>query len=357
MASVVPKLKSDIVLKTINATARALKELKKVDPRNRHVLIYPNSETVHVGLGLNLLNIPPAEAVFDQANDLLNFDLRKLCLQGPKKDLYDSLVNRSLATYVTSHATMAKLEYEKPEEIQFCKAAGGVGVGFVNSLVFSGAMTFEDGLHLVRRQAVAMEKAAKVVPNAKLRVHLRPATHKGRVCKAAMEHCVDLGIPEEVAICSITKQLSPHIVEIAGHEEAIKFLEKNGTELFEFREMKRAVNIPHAYHTDLMRPVRDYLHVYIDHKIKKNPDYLKEPSTCSVYSATAGYRLRSIKDIKKDLCDYPIKPILIEQLFHCLFARPQKLAQPNIYVLWDRNLLKNLSKVNRLAYEQAKLLS
>lgn len=356
MASIVPKFAADNLQVAAREAAKALRAMKKVDPRDRYVLLYPNVDQARVGMGFETLNVPPAEAVYDQASDLLKFDIRKLCLSGPREELMDSFVNRSIATYVTSHATMAKLAHEKPETIQYCKAAGGIGVGFVNSLVFSNAMTFQDGLLLVRKQAKAMERAAKVVPSAKLRIRVRPATRLFRVCQAAEEHCIKLGLHPEISACSVTKRISPHVVEVGGHEEAIKYLEKEGTDLFEFRHFKRVSNSKPAYHTKLMGPARTFLLGYIDFKIESDPEYLKEPSTCSVYSATAGCRLRSVKNIKKDLCDYATKPLLVEQLLNCLFTRPTNLAQPNIFVLWDRNLMDNLLKVNRRAHEAATLL-
>lgn len=355
MASMLPKVLPDNILRAISGSKKAIQKFKKVDPKSRYVLLFPNSNKVFINMGFNLLNIKPAEEVFDQANDLLKKDLRRICLNGTNSELMDSLETRNLATYVTSHATIAKLKHEKPDIIPLCKAAGGVGVGFVNSLVFSGAMKFEDGLDLVRRQSKAMEKVAKIVPTAKLRVHLRPATRVKRVCRAAVEHCIQLGIPEDIAKCSVSLQSSAHIVEIAGHEKAIKYLEKEGFETFEFRRMRRKVDIPQAYHTELMQPASDYIKAYIEHKITEDNDYLKEPVTCSVYSATAGCRLRALRDIKRDLSRYPVRPIQTEQLLHCLFARPTTLAQPNIFVLWDRSLLTNLSKVNLRAYRSAKL--
>lgn len=347
--------RSTEAIKILKDGAKALRELKKVDPRDRYVLLYPDSDNVFVGMGFKLLNTP-AEEVYAHASNLVKKDLLRLCLDGPRSDLVDSFENQQIAAFVTSHATMTKFEHESPIAIDFCKGAGGIGVGLINSLVFSKVMSFEDGLDLVQRRAQAMERASKIAPNAKLRIRLRPATPKQKVCQAAIEECIKQGIPQELAVCSVTKNSYAQVIELAGHEEAIKYLEREGKRLFEFRDIWRIHRNSHAFNTELMRPASDFLRVYIEQRLRDDPNYIQEPQSCSVYSATSGVRLRFTKHIIKDLHTHPTSALKIEQLLNELFQRPRKLAQPNILVMWDRNLMKNLSLVNRKAKSSAKLL-
>lgn len=343
------------VIKILKDNANALRELKKIDPRDRYVLLYPDSENTYVGMGFKLLNTP-AEDVYARASDLTKKDLLRLCLDGPKSELMDSFENQQLAAFVTSHATMTKFAHEKPTAIEFCKGAGGIGVGVVNSLVFSKAMTFEDGLDLVQRRAQAMERATKIVPSAKLRLRLKPATSKWKVCQAAVAECIKQGIPQEIAVCSVAKNCYSQVIEVSGHEEAIKYLESEGNRLFEFRDIRRVRRNPHAYHTELMRPASDFLRGYIEQRMKDDPNYIRDPESCSVYSATSGERLRFSDHIVEDLYKHPISGLKVEQLLTKLFTRQKHLAQPNVLVIWDRNLMKNLSMVNRKARSSAKLL-
>lgn len=351
-----PRFNPTELIRLIKDGSKALNRYNRVDPKQRYVLIYPNCDNAYVGMGFNLLNIAPAEEIFEKASKLMKTDILRLCLKGPREELLDSLENRHVATYVTSHATVAKLLYEQPHLTQYVSAAAGIGVGLINSLVYTNSMTFEDGLELVQLQAKAMERAAKVVPSAKLILKMKPATQKTKVCRAAIEHCLGLGIPEEIAVCSVTRQTSPHRIEVSGHIEGIKYLEEEGTRLFQFYELKRVEHSPFAYYTDLMRPASEFLRVFIDDKLKKNPSYIKPPEDFRLYSATAGHRIRKLETILKDLYSHPIKPIQIEQLFHSMYDRSNKLAQPNTLVLWDRSLLKHLSLVNKKAWSSAKLL-
>lgn len=355
MAATLPRTLGPEALRVAKDSARILRELKKVDPRDRYVVLIPDSDRAHLGMGFKLLNNAPAEQVYERASDIVNKDLLKLCLDGPRSELYGSKEMSNLATFVTSHATLEKLRHEQPEKAKLCKSSGGVGVGLINSLVFGGAMTFEDGLDLARRQGQAMDRAAQIVPSARLKVRLLPATNKRRLCLAAVEHCVKMGLPEEIAVCNITKQLHAHVVEIAGHEEAIRYLETDGGRLFKFRWISRVSRTPQAFHTQLMKPAEDFLRGYIEQRLKKNPEYIKEPLSCSAHSSNSGARVRSVRQIKKDLITYPVRPVLVEQMLHLLYSRPKTVPQPNTIVLWDRNLLDTLENVNRLAREQAKL--
>lgn len=339
---------------TIKDTNRALREIKKVDPKTRYVLLFPDSSRVHVGLGFNLLGTP-AEKVYEDASSILKKDLLRLCLEGPKSELRDSLENRHLATFVTSHAAMAKLQDEKPDVVQNCKAAGGCGVGFLNCLVFGGAMSFENGLDLVQRQARAMEAAAKIVPCVKLFVKAKPAARKIRICDAAREHCIKLGVPKEIAVCSISKFIHEQKFEIIGHEEAIKYIEAEGERLLNISYCKRIPAID-DYNSELMTPAKEFLEGYIKQRLKADSEYLKEPLSCSAFSGTSAHRPRGVDAIIKDICNYPVKPSRIEGLLTCLFKRPKELAQPNILVLWDRSLHRCLELTNRRAFESSKLL-
>lgn len=356
MSTSVARITTPGTLSLLRRVNEALREVKKVDPRDRYCFIHPDSDQAHVGMGFKLLNITQSEEVYQKSSDIVKKDILKLCLNGPKSELYDSIENRNVATYVTTQATIAKLLSEKPDIQPFCKISLGIGVGFVNALVFHGLMRFEDGLELVQYQGRAMDRAANMIPSAKLRIRLRPATSKSKVCRAAQEHCLRMDIPPHAAICSVTKQMKAHWIEVGGHEEAIKYLETEGQRLFEFFHIQRITKSPQPINTQLMRPVQEFVRGYLDHKIKDNSNYLQSGDSCTVYSSTSGYRCRKAETIKKDLINYPTHPVKMEQVFHSAFKRRKDLAQPNIFVLWDKKIIRDLNVVNRRAAEKAKLV-
>lgn len=333
-----------------------LHQVARVDPRDRYCLVYPDADRAFIGMGFKLLNIPASEKVYQSSSELVKKDLLKLCLGGSPSELFGSIENRNLATYVTTHATLTKLLSEKPEVEPFCKISVGIGVGFVNALVFHGAMKYEDGLELVQYQGRAMDRASQMIPSARIRLRIKPATSKLKVCRAAREHCLKIGIPPELAICSVTKLIKPHSFEICGHEEAIKYLETEGLRLFEFYKIHRIRKTPQAVHTEAMRPAELFLEGYIDNKMKENSNYLQPADDFTLYSSVTGFRLRRVERIKQDLVKYPVKPVKVEQVFHRTFTRPASLPQPSTFVLWDKKTLSDLEAVNRRAAANASLV-
>lgn len=356
MSASVARVSSPGTVSLLSKVSKALRELKKVDPRNRYCFILPDADRAFVGMGFKLLNVPQSEEVYQKSSELVKKDLLKLCLNGPGSDLLDSLENRNLATYVTTHAAIAKLLAEKPEVEPLCKISIGLGVGFVNALVFHGSMRYEDGLELVQYQGRAMDRASKMIPGATLKIRLKPATSKLKVCRAAQEHCLRLGIPPELAICSVSKHIKAHWIQVSGHEEAIKYLETEGLRLFEFYRIDRVRKTPQAINTEAMQPAKIFLEGYINNKMRENSNYLQPGHECTLLSSVSGYRLRTVERIKKDLINYPVEPVKIEQVYHTAFSRPASLAQPNIFAFWDRRILRDLEAVNRRAAENTSLV-
>ena len=87
---------------------------------------------------------PAARRLYDQAGEILGYDLAKLCFEGPDSEL-DSTVISQPAIFVTSLAALEMLRAQSPDVVLACEAAAGLSLGEYTALVFAGAMTFEDG--------------------------------------------------------------------------------------------------------------------------------------------------------------------------------------------------------------------
>lgn len=77
-------------------------------------------------------------------NFVFRYDLLKLCLKGPKQKL-DQTVHCQPAVMVASLAALEKLNDERPNAIENCMATAGFGSGEIASLVFAGAIPFDQG--------------------------------------------------------------------------------------------------------------------------------------------------------------------------------------------------------------------
>ena len=100
--------------------------------------------------------------MFDEASSILGYDLLKLCLNGPK-ELLDRTEHCQVAVVVSSLAAVEALWEIDENAVKNCVATAGFSVGEITSLIFSGALTFEDGIKLVNIRQIAMQQASDLV--------------------------------------------------------------------------------------------------------------------------------------------------------------------------------------------------
>jgi [acyl-carrier-protein] S-malonyltransferase len=127
--------------------------------------LFPGQGAQAVGMGRQLAEtLPAARALYDRAQQVLGYDLARLCFEGPAEKL-DSTVHSQPALFVTSLAALESLRSTAPDVIESCTAAAGLSLGEYTALVFAGAMDFETGLQLVAKRGAAMQDAADASPS------------------------------------------------------------------------------------------------------------------------------------------------------------------------------------------------
>lgn len=180
---------------------------------------------------------------------LSRYDLLKLCLEGPKEKL-DQTVYCQPAIMVSSLAALERLKEERPNAIDNCVATAGFSLGEITALVFAGAIPFDKGLRLVQVRAEAMQLAAEQVPSGMATVLFGPDTNLVEACSKAIDWCINKGV--ENPECRVANYLYPHCKVIAGNVEALHYLEANAKHL-KIRRVKR-IPVNGAFHTELMAP-------------------------------------------------------------------------------------------------------
>jgi [acyl-carrier-protein] S-malonyltransferase len=128
-------------------------------------LLFPGQGAQHVGMGRTLAaRFPAAQALYNQARDILGYDLAQLCFEGPAARLDTTAVSQP-ALFVTSLAALEMLRVENPQAVETCRMAAGLSLGEYTALVFAGALSFADGLRVVERRGQAMQEAADKTPS------------------------------------------------------------------------------------------------------------------------------------------------------------------------------------------------
>lgn len=309
-------------------------------PDTASVFLFPGQGSQFVGMGRGLLKYGNVKEMFSVAQKVLGYDLLSLCLNGPEKDLMKT-VHCQPAVFVCSLAAVERLNHENPAAIESCVATAGFSVGEFSALVFSGAMDFAEALFAVKVRAEAMQKASDQVASGMLSVIGRTQANYKHACLQAREHCLSLGIQEPV--CAIANYLFPDGRVIAGHKEALDFLQENSKKLHFTRT--RMLPVSGAFHTALMEPAVEPLRDVLRRIEIRCPEI-------TVHSNVDGKRYMHDKHIQKQLAKQLVSPVKWEQTLHEIYERAQGRDFPHTYEVGPgRQLGSTLQKCNMKAFK------
>jgi [acyl-carrier-protein] S-malonyltransferase len=208
--------------------------------------LFPGQGAQVVGMAAALCQtLPAARDLFDRAAEILGYDLLAICAGGPKERL-DSTVVSQPAIYVASLAALKSLEHTEPGTSAECIAAAGLSLGEYTALTFAGALTFEDGLRLVRKRGEAMQAAADARAGGMVSILLLDQPQVEEIVARA----------SELGIVRIANYLCPGNLVVSGEKSACDEVQRLADEAGA-RTMPLAV--AGAFHTPLMRPAVEAL--------------------------------------------------------------------------------------------------
>ncbi len=123
----------------------------------KHAYVFPGQGAQFSGMGKDLYeNNASAKALFDKADEILGFSITDIMFGGTADELKQTKVTQP-AVFLHS-VILAKVLGVKPD------AVAGHSLGEFSALVVSGAVSFEDGLRLVSKRAMAMQKCCENRP-------------------------------------------------------------------------------------------------------------------------------------------------------------------------------------------------
>lgn len=256
--------------------------------------VFPGQGAQFVGMGKDLYeNSPLAKELFEKANQILGFRITDLMFAGTDEDLRQTKVTQPaifLHSVILSKVLGDKF---KPEMV------AGHSLGEFSALVANGALSFEDGLVLVSKRAMAMQKACEMQPSTM-------AAILGLDDSVVEKICVEIS---EVVVPA--NYNSPGQLVISGSIEGVNI----ACEKLKEAGAKRALplKVGGAFHSPLMEPARVELAQAIESTKFNQP-------TCPIYQNVDAKSYTNPEQIKKNLISQLTSPVRWTQIMINMLA-------------------------------------
>ncbi len=258
--------------------------------------VFPGQGSQFVGMGKDLYeNSAKAKELFEKANEILGFRITDIMFSGTEDELKQTKVTQP-AIFLHSVVLAAITPDFKPDMV------AGHSLGEFSALVAAGALSFEDGLKLVSKRALAMQKACEVEAGTMAAILALADEKVDEICKniaAAGDIVVaaNYNCPGQLVISGSVK----------GIERACEEMKAAGA--------KRALVLPvgGAFHSPLMEPARVELEAAI------NATSFSEPQ-CAIYQNVSTVATKDVATIKANLVSQLTAPVKWTQSVQNMFA-------------------------------------
>ncbi len=248
--------------------------------------VFPGQGSQFSGMGKDLYeNSDIAKDLFKKADEILGFEISKIMFEGSDEELKQTKVTQPAVFLHSVISVLANKDKFTPD------AVAGHSLGELSALTASGALSFEDGLKLVSKRAMAMQECC-------LQQKSTMAAVLGLEDEVIEQICQEISTESEIVVAA--NYNCPGQVVISGSEKAIdlaceKLLEKGAK-----RALKLAVS--GAFHSPLMQGAQSELEKAINEVTFNTP-------ICPVYQNVDAMAHTNPEEIKANLIKQLTSPV------------------------------------------------
>jgi [acyl-carrier-protein] S-malonyltransferase len=206
--------------------------------------LFPGQGAQVVGMGADIAKAYPAAAeVFEKANSVLGFDLRKICFEGPAEQLNTTAISQP-AIFVTSAAILEVLRTTSKLQPN---VTAGLSLGEYTALYAAGVIGFEDALVLVQRRGQAMQEAADATEGSMVSII-------GLDEEKVRQLCAEAGEGEILGPVNFN---CPGQIVVSGSKAACERAEKSAEKYGAIKAVR--LEVAGAFHTEMMASAAEIL--------------------------------------------------------------------------------------------------
>ncbi len=246
--------------------------------------VFPGQGAQFVGMGKDLYeNYPVAKELFEKANEILGFRITDILFSGTEEELKETKVTQpAIFLHSTIRAICLGDEFQ-PDMV------AGHSLGEFSALVASGALSFEDGLRLVSKRAMAMQEACQLAPSTMAAVLGLEDAKVVEVLETITDETViaaNFNCPGQLVISG----------SIKGVERACELLKEAGA------RRVLPLKVSGAFHSPFMEPAREELAKAIEETEVSAP-------RCPIYQNVTANAVTDPKEIKANLMAQLTAPV------------------------------------------------
>ena len=256
--------------------------------------VFPGQGAQFTGMGKDLYdNSPLAKELFEKANEILGFRITDIMFEGTAEQLKETKATQP-AIFLHSVILAKTLGSDfNPDMV------AGHSLGEFSALVANGSLSFEDGLRLVSKRALAMQKACEAKPSTMAAV-------LGLDDKIVEDVCASID-----GVVVAANYNCPGQLVISGETTAVE----KACEAMKAAGAKRALLLPvgGAFHSPMMEPAREELAAAIEATTFSQ-------GSCPVYQNVTATAITDAAEIKKNLITQLTAPVRWTQSIQQMIA-------------------------------------